>query len=155
MPNNSSWNKAQPLGVVSETQTSLQRRRAFAASLATGRDRTSKVLGISVAVLALVLGGLFGMALSGFGFGTAHVSVLSVGGALVASIAISWVSAVVLQTRWLAAALFALPMAIGILFAAMSHHWWACAVLLVSILIPFAALAIYQFDQQNRQRPAA
>ena len=153
MPNNSSWNKAQPLGVVSESQTSLQRRRTFAASLATGRNRTSKVLGISAAVLALVLGGLFGMALSGFGFRTAHVSVLSVGGALVAAVVISWVSAVALQTPWLAAALFSVPMAVGVVFAAMSHHWWACAVLLVSILIPFVALALYQFDQRPH-RPA-
>jgi hypothetical protein len=40
-------------------------------------------------------------------------------------------------------------MVVGAVFAAFAHHWWACAVLLASMAIPFAALTLYQFDQRK------
>jgi hypothetical protein len=105
--------------------------------------------------LALFLGGVFGMMLSGFGIYAARLSVGSVGGAFVAAIIISWLGAVVLQTRWLAAILFSLPMALGILFAASSHQWWRCLAAFACIAVPFAMVGLFRFDDRKHHSHAA
>jgi len=72
--------------------------------------------------LALLLGSLFGTMLSGIGPCAARLSAASIGGALAAGIIVSWLGAVFLQTRWLAALLYSLPMALVVMFPALSHQ---------------------------------
>jgi len=117
-------------------------------------DKT-QIFAILVASLALFLGGAFGMMLSGFGIFAARLSVGSVGGALVAAIIISWLGAVVLQTRWLAAILFSSPMALGILFAARSHQGWRCLAVFAGFVVPFAMAGLFRFDDRKHQSHAA
>jgi hypothetical protein len=115
----------------------------------------SKIFAILVASLALFLGGVFGMMLSGFGIFAARLSVGSVGGALVAAIVISWLGAVVLQIRWLAAILFSSPMALGILFTAGSHQGWRCLALFACIVVPFAMVGLFRFDDRKQHSHAS
>jgi hypothetical protein len=122
----------------------MQRPLAFAAS-----TRNARIVGKLTGGFILLLGVVFGALLSGFGVWAPHVSVMTVGGALTAAVAISWFGAVVLQTPPLAALLFALPMVVGAIFAVFARQWWGCAALLGSLTIPFAALALYQFDQRK------
>jgi hypothetical protein len=99
--------------------------------------------------LALFLGGIFGMALSGFGPCAARLSVASIGGALVAAVIISWLGAVLLRARWLAALLFSLPMAVGILFAALAQHWGRCIAMFACIVVPFAVVGLFRADRRK------
>ena len=115
----------------------------------------TKILAILTAGLALFLGGVFGMMLSGFGIFAARLSVGSVGGALAAAIVISWLGAVVLQTRWLAAILFSFPMSLGILFAASSREWSRCVAVLACIVVPFAMVGLFRFDDRKHHRHAS
>ncbi|MCI0744613.1 MAG: hypothetical protein L0Y58_04325 [Verrucomicrobia subdivision 3 bacterium] len=154
MPENSLLNKPRRPGALRATQTSLKLQHLAIAPSAAA-VRSGGFLGKLAGGFALLLGGVFGLLLSGFGVWAPHVSMGSVAGALVAGAAISWVGAVLLQTRWLAAALFSLPLALGVVFAAMSHRWWGCAGLLAAIAIPFVALGIYQFDQRKPHHNAA
>ena len=101
------------------------------------------------ASLALLLGGIFGMTLSGFGPCAARLSVGSIGGALVAAVIISWLGAVLLQARWLAALLFSLPMALGIMFAALSQHWGRCIAMVACIVVPFAVVGLFRVDRRK------
>lgn len=104
---------------------------------------------ILAVVLALFLGGLFAVLLSGFGGYASRLSVLSVAGGFLAAIIISWLGAVLLQTRWLAAVLFSVPMAVGISFAAMSHQWWRCVIVFACAVVPFALVGLFQFDHRK------
>ena len=114
-----------------------------------------RIFAILSAGLAVVLGGLFAMVLGGFGPCAAGLSVGSIGGALVAGVIVSWLGAVLLQTRWLAALLFALPMTLGFLAAALSHQGWRCVAVLGSILLPFAAVGMFRVDHRKyRDRTA-
>jgi hypothetical protein len=122
----------------------LQRRLAFAAS-----THNARIMGKVVGAFILLLGGIFGTLLSGFGIWTPRVSLFTVAGGLIAAVAISWLGAVLLQTAPLAAFLFAIPMLAGIVFATWAHQWGACITLLACTIIPFAALALYQFDQRK------
>jgi hypothetical protein len=99
--------------------------------------------------LALFLGSLFGMMLSGIGPFAARLSVGSIGGALAAGVIVSWLGAVFLQTRWLAALLFSVPMAMVILFPAMSYQWWRCFALFACIVVPFAVVGLFRFDHRK------
>jgi hypothetical protein len=121
---------------------------------ASARDDMTNIFAIFAGVLALFLGGVFGVMLSGFGIHAARLSVGSVGGALVAAIIISWLGAVVLHTRWLAAILFSLPMALGILFAARSHQWWSCVAVFACIVVPFALAGLFRFDDRRHHSHA-
>jgi len=98
---------------------------------------------------------VFGMMLSGVGIYAARLSLGSVGGALVAAISISWLGAVVLQTRWLAAILFSVPMALSLLFAARSHQWWRCLAAFACIAVPFAMVGLFRFDDRKHHSHAA
>ena len=104
---------------------------------------------ILVVVLALFSGGLFAVLLTGFGGFVDNLSVLSVAGGFLAAIIISWLGAVLLQTRWLAAILFSVPMAVGISFAAMSHQWWRCVILFACAVVPFVVIGLLQFDRRK------
>ena len=125
-------------------ERALQRRLAFTAS-----TRNARIVGKLTGGFILLLGFIFGALLSGFGVWTPHVSFITISGVLIAAVVISWVGAVLLQTPALAALLFSFPMVVGAIFAAFAHHWWASAVLLASMIIPFAALTLYQFDQRK------
>jgi hypothetical protein len=125
-------------------ERALQRRLAFAAS-----SGNIRIVGKLTGGFILLLGFIFGALLSGFGVWTPHVSFITISGVLIAAVVISWVGAVLLQTPPLAALLFAFPMVVGAAFAAFASQWWACAALLASMIIPFAALALYQFDQRK------
>jgi hypothetical protein len=105
--------------------------------------------------LALLLGSLFGMMLGGVGPCAARLSVGSIGGALAAGIIVSWLGAVFLQTRWLAALLFSLPMALVVLVPAMSYQWWRCFALLACIVVPFALVGLLRFDHRKIHGNAA
>jgi uncharacterized membrane protein YoaK (UPF0700 family) len=122
----------------------LQRRLAFAAS-----TRNARIVGKLTGGFILLLGFVFGALLSGFGVWMPHVSFITISGALIGAVAISWFGAVLLRTPALAALLFSFPMVVGAVFAAFARQWWACAVLLASMAIPFAALTLYQFDQRR------
>jgi hypothetical protein len=121
---------------------------------ASTRTDMTHILAIFTAGLALFLGGVFGMMLSGFGIYAARLSVGSVGGAFVAAILISWLGAVVLPTRWLGAILFSAPMALGILFAASSHQWWRCLAVFACIAVPFALAGLFRFDDRKHRHAA-
>jgi len=105
-------------------------------------------LAILAAALAVFLGGLFAMMLSGFGPVAAALSVGSVGGGLLAAVIISWLGGVLLHKRWLAAFLFSVPMAFGIAFAAMTHQWWRCLALAACIVAPFVVVGQLSFDRR-------
>ena len=105
--------------------------------------------------LALVLGGIFGMMLGDVGPCAARLSVGSIGGALAAGIIVSWLGAVFLQTRWLAALLFSLPMALVVLVPAISYQWWRCFALLACIVVPFAVVGLFRFDHRKVHGNAA
>jgi uncharacterized membrane protein len=105
--------------------------------------------------LALLLGSLFGMMLAGVGPCAARLSVGSIGGALAAGIIVSWLGAVFLQTRWLAALLFSLPMALVVLVPAISYQWWRCFALLACIVVPFAVVGLFRFDHRKVHGNAA
>jgi uncharacterized membrane protein YoaK (UPF0700 family) len=122
----------------------LQRRLAFAAS-----TRNARIVGKITGACILLLGIIFGALLSGFGVWTPHVSFITISGTLIGAAAISWFGAVLLQTPALAALLFSFPMVVGAVFAAFARQWWACAALLASMVIPFAALTLYRFDQRK------
>jgi hypothetical protein len=128
-------------------------------SFHTRRDKTAVVAAsVRSAVLRgklaggfiVLVGAIVGVLLSGFGIWTPHLSFITVGGALVAALIISWVGAVALQRAPLAALLFSIPIALAIGFAAIARQWSACIALLACMIIPFAALALYQFDQRKR-----
>jgi len=123
----------------------LQRRLAFAAS-----TRKARIVGKFTGGFILLLGVVFGVLLSGFGVWTPHVSFITISGALIGAVVISWVGAVLLQTPPLAALLFSFPMVVGAVFAAFARQWWACAVLLVSMTIPFAAPPSTSSIKENR-----
>jgi hypothetical protein len=106
-------------------------------------------LSIPTAGLALFLGGLFAMMLSGFGPLAARLSVGSVGGALLAAVVVSWLGGALLQRRWLAAILFAVPMAVGLSLAAISQQWWRCLVLSACIAVPFVVVGQLRFDRRK------
>ena len=95
------------------------------------------------------------MILSGFGPWGARLSVGSIGGALVVAVIISWLGAVLLQARWLAALLFSLPMALGILFAALSQQWGRCIAMFACLVVPFAAVGLFRFDRRKIHDRAA
>jgi len=122
----------------------LQRRLAFAAS-----THHTQIMGKVAGAFILLLGGVFGALLSGFGIWAPCVSWFTVAGALIAAVAISWLGAVLLQTAPMAALLFAMPMLAGMVFATWAHQWWASVILLTCTIIPFGALALYQFDQRK------
>ena len=105
--------------------------------------------------LALLSGSIFGMMLGGVGPCAARLSAASIGGALAAGIIVSWLGAVFLQTRWLAALLFSLPMALVVLFPALSHQWWRCLALFACIVVPFAVVGVFRFDQRKVHGHAA
>ena len=109
---------------------------------------------ILAVVLALFCGALFAVLLSGFGGYASRLSVLSMGGGFLAAIIISWLGAVLLQTRWLAAILFSLPLAVGISFAAMSHQWWRCVIVFACAVVPFALVGLFRFDHRNLRSKA-
>ena len=115
----------------------------------------AKFSAIFVGGLALVLGGIFGTMLGGYGLCAARLSVASVGGALVAAVAISWVGAVALRTRWLTATLFSLPMVLVFLFAAAAQRWGRCAAILPCIAVSFAVVAMFRFDHRKHDGHAA
>jgi hypothetical protein len=54
---------------------------------------------------------------------------------------------VLLQARWLAALLFSLPMALGILFAGLSQQWGRCLAMAACIVVPFAVVGLFRFDR--------
>ena len=126
------------------SQVRRDRTAAVAASI-----RSASIRGKFGGAFILLLGGIFGALLSGFGLSTSNLSFLTVTGALIAAVLSSWIGAVVLRTAPLAALLFSAPMTVGLVFAAISKQWWGCAVLLGCMLIPFAALALYRFDQRK------
>jgi len=126
------------------SQARRDRTAAMAASI-----RSASIRGKLGGAFILLLGGIFAALLSGFGVSTSHLSFITVTGALIAAVLSSWIGAVVLRTAPLAALLFSAPMAVGLVFAAISRQWWGCAVLLSCMLIPFAALALYRFDQRK------
>jgi hypothetical protein len=128
----------------------LQRRLAFAAS-----THNARIMGKVTGVFIMLLGAIFGALLSGFGLWTPRVSWFTVPGALIAAIAVSWLGAVLLQTAPMAALLFAIPMLAGMVFATWAHQWWSSAILLACTIIPFAALALYQFDQRKSGQRSA
>ena len=101
------------------------------------------------------MGSMFGTMLSGIGPCAARLSVASIGGALAAGIIVSWLGAVFLQTRWLAALLFSLPMALVVLFPALSHQWWRCLALFACIVVPFAVVGLFGFGHRKVHRHAA
>jgi hypothetical protein len=109
----------------------------------------TKIFAILAAGLALFLGSLFGMMLGGFGICAARLSVVSVGGTLLAALIISWLGAVTLRRRWLAAILFSIPMALGFLFAAMSHDWGRCGVVFACIVVSFAVVLLFSIQPQR------
>jgi hypothetical protein len=128
-------------------ESALQRKLAFTAS-----TRNAQIVGRFAGAAILLLSGTFAALVSGFGMTTPHLSWISVIGALGAAILSSWIGAVVLRTASLAALLFSAPMTVGLVFAVISRQWWACAVLSACIVIPFAALTLYQFDQRKPDR---
>jgi hypothetical protein len=128
--------------------SSLQKRRDRTAAVAAS-IRSASIRGKLGGAFILLLGGIFAALLSGFGVWTSHLSFITVTGALIAAALSSWIGAVVLRTAPLAALLFSAPMAVGLVFAALSKQWWGCAVLLSCMSIPFAALALYRFDQRK------
>jgi hypothetical protein len=105
--------------------------------------------------LALFLGSMFGMMLGGVGPCAARLSIGSIGGALAAGIIVSWLGAVFLKTRWLAALLFSLPMGLVILPPAMSFQWWRCFALFACIVVPFAVVGLFRFDHRKVHGNAA
>ena len=109
----------------------------------------TKFPAILVGGLALVFGGIFGMMLSGYGICAARLSVSSVGGALVAAVVLSWLGAVALRTRWLAAILFSLPMVLGFLLAAAAQRWGRCGAIFPCIVASFAVVAMFRVDHRK------
>jgi hypothetical protein len=144
MHESSSSRKSAGVAVSTPADQVLQRRLALAAS-----TRNERTVGKFAGAVILLLGGIFAALLSGFGMLTPHLSLLTVTGALLAAILSSWIGAVVLRTASLAALLFAGPMMVGLVFAVISRQWWGGAVLLACMFIPFAALALYRFDQRK------
>ena len=126
------------------SQARRDRTSAVAASI-----RSASIRGKLGGAFILLLGGFFAALLTGFGVSASHLSFITVTGALIAAVLSSWIGAVVLRTAPLAALLFSAPMAVGLVFAAISKQWWGCAVLSSCMLIPFAALALYRFDQRK------
>lgn len=112
----------------------------------------NKFVAIFVGGLALLLGGIFGMMLGGYGICAARLSVTSVGEALAAAVILSWLGAVALRTRWLAAILFSLPMALGFLFAAAAHRWGRCAAIFPCIVASFGVVAMFRVDRRKRDQ---
>jgi amino acid permease len=102
--------------------------------------------------LAVFLGCLFSMMLGGFGPCAASLSAKSIGGALVAAFIVSWLGAVFLQTRWLAALLFSSPLFLALPFAAQSQQWGRCIALFACMVVPFAVVALFGFDRRKTHR---
>lgn len=112
--------------------------------------RNAEIRGKLAGAFIVLLGVVVGVLLSGFGIWAPYVSFISVTGALASALLISWVGAVALQRAPLAALLFSVPLAVGIGFAAFARHWWASGVLVACMIIPFAALTLFRFDQRKR-----
>ena len=100
-------------------------------------------------VLALLVGSIFSVMLSGFGPLAAELSAGSIGGALVAALIVSWLGAVFLQARWLAPVLFSSPFAVGLLFAVLSRHWGRCIALFACIVVPFVVVGFLGIDRRR------
>jgi hypothetical protein len=107
-----------------------------------------RFLPFGAAGLALVLGGIFAVSMSGLGEASRPALGLIVV-ALIAAVVISWLGAVLLQTRWLAAVLFSAPIAAGLPFAAISHQWSRCFALLACVILPFAVVGLFRFDHRR------
>src|SRR5688500_1186487 len=119
MPENSSSRKSVGVAASTPADQALQRRLAFAAS-----TRNVRIVGKFAGAVIFLLGGIFAAPLSGFGMSTAHLSLITVTGALLAAILSSWIGAMVHRTASLAALLFSAPMAVGLVFAVISRQWW-------------------------------
>jgi hypothetical protein len=112
----------------------------------------TKFFAILVGGLALVLGCIFGMMLSGYGICAARLSAASVGGALAVAVILSWLGAVALRTRWLTAVLFSLPMVLSFLFAAAAQRWGRCVAIFPCIVASFAVVAMLRVDHRKRDQ---
>jgi hypothetical protein len=128
--------------------TSFHARRDKTALVAAS-IRSAMVRGKLAGGFIVLVGAIVGALLSGFGIWTPHLTFITVAGALIASIVVSWVGAVAPQRAPLAALLFSVPIVLAIGFAAVARQWWGCVALLACMIIPFAALALYQFDPRK------
>jgi hypothetical protein len=115
----------------------------------------TKILSVLSAGLALLLGGIFGTMLSGFGPFAAQLSVASIGGALVAALITAWLGAVLLKTRWLASLLFSAPFVVGLLFAALSQQWGRCLAMLPCVAVSFTVVGLFTADGRKIRDPEA
>ena len=109
----------------------------------------TKYLPIVVGGLALFLSALFAMRLGGMGPLGARLSVRSLGGAVAAGVAVAWLGVALLQTRWLAAILFSLPMALFLVLACISQQWWRGVALLACMVLPFVVVGRLRFDRRQ------
>ena len=109
----------------------------------------TKYLSIVLGGLALFLSALFAMRLGGMGPLGARLSVGSLGGAVAAGVAVAWLGGALLQTRWLAAILFSLPMALFLVLACISQQWWRGVALLACMVLPFVVVGRLRFDRRQ------
>ena len=122
-------------------QRTGERRLAVLASI-----RTTRNWGRGWIVMALLAGAGIAALLTGFGMWAPIVSTASIIASFVVTIAVAWIGAMLLNKPSVGVLCFSGPIAVGIIFAAITRQWTAVGVLAGCMLIPFLSLALYKAD---------
>ena len=125
-------------------QRTGERRLAVLASIRTARN-LGRVCGVAAAVLGLAVAAV----LTGFGLWAPIVSRASVIGCLVVAVSVAWGSAVLLPAPSSGAVWFGVPLAIGLVAAAITGQWGGFGAALACLLIPLLSLAFYRSDARR------
>jgi hypothetical protein len=112
--------------------------------------RTARNLGRVCCVIAAVLGTAVASVLTGLGFWSPIVSKVSVLGCLVVAVSVAWGSAVLLPAPSAGALWFGTPVAIGLVAAAITGHWWGFAAALGCLLVPLLSTVFFRSDARRQ-----
>jgi hypothetical protein len=122
-------------------QRTGERRLAVLASI-----RTTRNWGRGWIVAAVLAGAGIAALLTGFAMWPGIISTPSIILSFVVTIAVAWTGAMLLPKPSVGVLCFSAPIAVGIIFAAITRQWAGLGVLAGCMLVPFLSLALYKAD---------